>query len=1384
MRKKSRILYTYLSMILCWIITVYSCGFFSYAEEYKVYEPIGLTMEVFSYQVLVDGNYRSGIINLDMLKRNNKTIYGGFELTRGGAVTVSIPEINANYGMSISGGTSSTDMSLTAHAGSISAGGSMNSAASQGNKTSISGAGTTQGRYVAALMSGAEYRSEEENDDGLENVVDAINLASSTGYYECFLDGTGNISIDRRDDGVIVMVYLHAQSYKSYTYGRLDAEGEGGGIVVGLSADRDINLTPQDSDVPDPENNIVHDIIVDTPPEPGEFGSDIPISPFVIAAIAGGAIAAMILGRKKDKKKKDKKEEEEPSEFKMILKKDFGDTLKKGDAPKPVYAKIVEIKGEKQIEHPELSPSISVYSYDNTLTVTDGGVSGGYKCAMASVPKELEQPVGLVTFALHSELGSFIQSVMFKITEPEIFFAQDNLGLPANKLKFAKKSKKKHLDDQAYRLPFGVSQMGEDVRVSVSLIRVGNTDIDGSIGAKTPQGIPFEVKIEQDKKNKSVFEAVIKEIMDYELPAGNSEGFRMHLIAESGTPGTDTYLKVETDFPLYRIHLGLAFTLDAASIGCYAQVKAERQGMKYAIMTEAERMAMGMTIAAAGMPDLGTDEWGRGRMLGTDLEPCYTGGSLLLFLYREEDMSVIRVPVSPDSQKPLNVRAKRLTNDRYCKVSDASESHQKMVDDLGITAFGTGELLDNGAHKIRIASTNGRLDPPIRMIAEVEIKVKYEGKEYSAKKNVLLRSQPFRIPQNMEEEKEFLKADEHIKERLLRIQDQIYDGHMSHLFSLYDMIERMLDGYEYRFGFDANQVQNVMKIWTEYLEGNFVGANATAQGTTLADELHACYAFMQGLRDNTGFLGRVAMGIMTGGISEYVFTTMTLAEELREKVFACKGDEDYGFWDGVWLGTKEFGKQIIIEYAIKGVLAGAQIYTKAVHDFDIAGYLGKLGKAYRAKVDKFDMCLQKNFKLYKAGSDAMNMTKNFFSSSAKASKAAIERETVSYEESFVKAKELSKKARSKMTPKELKMVDEYYDAMSEGMRKVRKMQKIQQRMETATTPKELALAKEQYRKIANEVWTDKNALRQLQNVKGEYAPRMRAQFNNYRENLLDLVQKEALDEISKQTGIPRDQLYVLNASSGSKKAYMTGKKVPGDRDITFRQKVLSDRTKDLDITQTLGETTVAKKLFKKMNGREPKSIEEALEFMKGKDVTYVNPTKDSAISYVFEHNLDAYEDLEGMIGMKSDGTIDRGLLSKDLHNKVINQKTVAYKGKEWFRRSDKSFEKALQLETEAANSSGKAAEALLEEAKQCRYFAQGQTVEGVRQITKQMEKIVIPRSIAKPEFYHIPYEAMKLHRTALRVGDTLSPAEFIWILENDYGLTLDGYADLMSRFLE
>ena len=44
-------------------------------------------------------------------------------------------------------------------------------------------------------------------------------------------------------------------------------------------------------------------------------------------------------------------------------------------------------------------------------------------------------------------------------------------------------------------------------------------------------------------------------------------------------------------------------------------------------------------------------------------------------------------------------------------------------------------------------------------------------------------------------------------------------------------------------------------------------------------------------------------------------------------------------------------------------------------------------------------------------------------------------------------------------------------------------------------------------------------------------------------------------------------------------------------------------------------------------------------------------------------------------------------------------------------------------------------------------------------------------------------EAREIHQLALRVGEDIAPAEFTHILREDYGLTLEGYADLMAGFL-
>ena len=155
-----------------------------------------------------------------------------------------------------------------------------------------------------------------------------------------------------------------------------------------------------------------------------------------------------------------------------------------------------------------------------------------------------------------------------------------------------------------------------------------------------------------------------------------------------------------------------------------------------------------------------------------------------------------------------------------------------------------------------------------------------------------------------------------------------------------------------------------------------------------------------------------------------------------------------------------------------------------------------------------------------------------------------------------------------------------------------------------------------------------------------------------------------------------------------------------------------------------------------------------------------------------------------MVGMKTDGTMDKSQLKSDLHNLTINRASVAHKGKEWFHMANKSVEKAAALEAKAASLTGAAKESALAEAQQLRYFAQGQKVEGIRQLTKQTEKIIIPRRAAWYTRGKLPPEAMELHGIAKLVDtECLAPAVFEHILKTEYGMTLDQYADYVAKLL-
>lgn len=346
---------------------------------------------------------------------------------------------------------------------------------------------------------------------------------------------------------------------------------------------------------------------------------------------------------------------------------------------------------------------------------------------------------------------------------------------------------------------------------------------------------------------------------------------------------------------------------------------------------------------------------------------------------------------------------------------------------------------------------------------------------------------------------------------------------------------------------------------------------------------------------------------------------------------------------------------------------------------------------------------------------------------------------------MARCEELMKKNRNKLNAEELAELKKHEVKVEKGMEKVRDLQKAQQELRSASDAKSLKAAETKYRNAANEVWSDKYALRQLQRNRHPSADELRAQFNRYRETLLDEVQLEALNDIAKETGIPRENLYIMNASSNANTKIRSGKKVPSDRDISYKQKVFSDRSLDVTIDQSLGERAIARRLYKKLNGKEPDTIKEAIEFMKGKDVTYVNPRGDSG-SLVSGPNLEGYADLKEMTGIKSDGTIDKSLMANDLHNPYIDRASIKHKAMEWFGRGDE--------------------------------------VEGIYQLHKQVQNIIIERGLRRTGKNPLTPEAKTLHEMAEKVVDGyISPAEFKATLRIDYNMSLEGFVDYMCKFL-
>ena len=1026
------------------------------------------------------------------------------------------------------------------------------------------------------LVVGSSYKRKTKNE-----ILPQLHITKAP--YECddvsFFPIIDDKGVYIRIGARCVSKYLDGQNYKVETdlyYDEIHlvfAAGKSDPAPEEGSEDEEAFTKPDNNDEEPNDIGPIHEEIDTIPPdEPGESGWLIPTLIGVIALTGG--LTAWKKKKEKEKKdtppresgkksKKDKKEEEEDYEerctYEMRIKKDFGDTFTPGDPPQKVYARIVRHTPDgKSYTDTKLTRMIQITG-DDYLQVSPATPIGEYIAADVQAPAIDNVPAeAVVNFTMAAEGASFTNHMHFFIEGAEILFGQDNLTLPTDY-------------EKTVELPFLVLGMGEDVKIEMTV------EYDA-----------YKAVLKQDKK-KGIWFAVLTENKDCadfkkKLEPGNYKCYSLHIKA---TDANDR--KVETDFPICRFQMGL--TIDTTYIKCYEE--------EYAPMNHlSNRFIYDRTM------DISPWNSHEPNYVTRKMTPAETKCRLRLFEYDEEKHQVLRIPAVPDE----------------VKFEAVEESRQSLIEKLGID-WEPRKDADNGARLIIFRCIRGALDAPLRIKSKVKISLTFNGHKYNLEKEVMLHSQPVRQSRDMEDSIGQIKEDERIGEKLIYIQSVIFKkGYLKNLAPLDRYIQNMLDSYDAAYGYDNEQLRTVRRIWLGFHDGTFVGANAEAEPVTLGDELMLFFnAFMdkgKEVEDSLGFFSRMALGFVTLGCSEVVFTSMEVVREM--KAYVDKGGDSVvgGFCCGVKVVVREYLTEKVTDLGIGAFKKGA---TK----------VGLTPENIKAKAKEY----------YGSISRGRQMKQTISNQKAKVAQAKIEADNV---------KMLTQN--KKLDLDEIKMKQAEVEGLALGKEKIDNYRAAVEMLDDS--PVNAKLKKE----LALEIQQDKNAMSLLENYTDTSLDNTRKKFTAETQRLSHSAEFEVKYEIAQQYGVAISDIKTLNASASSREAMRKGKKITFDHDTTFYYE--NPKTKEVwYFNQKQTEELYNRKYFEAAKDFEAAEQSFANRFAKKADQTVVQS--------------DFHPESYGTDNFKV--LIDPDSGSKALPNPNMVGDAMTYKCNEWYHQGIKEL---------------------------------------------------------------------------------------------------------------
>lgn len=302
---------------------------------------------------------------------------------------------------------------------------------------------------------------------------------------------------------------------------------------------------------------------------PGELGVAIPAA-IIVSSLGAGAAAGAVLADSSGNNNSP------TSSFAMCVNKNFENTIELGQTPVPVFAHIVEYPpGGGMRPRPDLTQSIRTFSGDGKLIVKDGGITNGYRKALVSADANSTEDNGMVSFRFEGKGGMFTENIIFKIIQPEIVFAQDNLGLSAH-------------HEKEVEFHFALMNMPDDTEVKAKIISPKN---------KTR----YSLDVRPCEEMPRLYRVKLRDISPKdEADAGTTERHVLHVEAKIKADAARPERIVEKDYEIFRIHMGLVLRLEADAIGCYLHVKDGHTEM-------ARRRAAGVELGEPCDPDGGNE---------------------------------------------------------------------------------------------------------------------------------------------------------------------------------------------------------------------------------------------------------------------------------------------------------------------------------------------------------------------------------------------------------------------------------------------------------------------------------------------------------------------------------------------------------------------------------------------------------------------------------------------------------------------------------------------------------------------------------------------------------------------------------------------------------